>query len=211
MLVLESGLVDGALKTWRKGVGDFFIHVTGRASHAGGAHQEGINAIEELAHQVLKIQRLTDYEKGTTLNVGVIRGGTVSNVVPDHASADIDFRVLVPEEAERINTELQALQPVLQGTTIKITGGLNRPPMPNDDLMKRTFAKANGIASKIGQALVAGGSGGGSDGNFVAPLGIALLDGMGTYGEGLHSEREYIFTKSLTERAGLVAALIHHW
>ena len=211
VLVLESGLVDGALKTWRKGVGDFFIHVTGRASHAGGAHQEGINAIEELAHQVLRIQKMTDYDKGTTLNVGVIRGGTVSNVVPDHASADIDFRVLVPEEADRIDQELKMLQAVLPGTNIKITGGLNRPPMPFDELMKQTFEKAERIAKGIGQTLIAGGSGGGSDGNFVAPLGVALLDGMGTYGEGLHSEREYIFTKSLPERASLVAALIYHW
>ncbi len=211
VLVMESGLVDGALKTWRKGVGDFFIHVTGRSSHAGGAHQEGINAIEELAHQIISIQKMTDYEKGTTLNVGVIRGGTVSNVVPDHASADIDFRVLVPEEAHRIDRELKALQSVLPGTSIHITGGLNRPPMPFDTRMKQTFEKAEKIALQNGQTILAGGSGGGSDGNFVAPLGIALLDGMGTYGEGLHSEREYIFTKSLPERASLVAALIYHW
>ena len=211
VLVLESGLVDGSLKTWRKGVGDFFIEVTGRASHAGGAHQEGINAIEELANQVIKIQKMTDYDKGTTLNVGVIRGGTVSNVVPDRASADIDFRVLDPHEAGRIELALKALQPSLQGTTITIRGGLNRPPMPSDDLMKATFHKANQIAGTIGQSLIAGGSGGGSDGNFVSPLGVALLDGMGTYGEGLHSDREYIFTKSLQERASLVAALIQQW
>ena len=210
-LVLESGLVDGSLKTWRKGVGDFYITVKGRASHAGGAHSEGINAIEELAHQVVRIQKMTDYEKGTTLNVGVIRGGTVTNVIPDSASADIDFRVLIPEEADRIKSELAHLTPVLTGTTIEISGGLNRPPMPSDDTMKKTFAKADRIAQTIGQTLIAGGSGGGSDGNFLSPLGIPLLDGIGTYGEGLHSEREYIFTKSLPERAALVAALIYHW
>jgi glutamate carboxypeptidase len=211
VLVLESGLVDGALKTWRKGVGDFSIKVKGKASHAGGAHSEGVNAIEELAHQVLKIQKLTDYENGTTLNVGVISGGTVSNVVPEFACAEIDFRVLIPSEADRITAELGALKPILPGTTIEISGGLNRPPMPSDQTMKNTFAKANAIASTIGQTLIAGGSGGGSDGNFVSPLGIPLLDGIGTYGEGLHSEREYIFSKSLVERAALVAALIYHW
>ncbi len=210
-LVLESGLLDGSLKTWRKGVGDFLVKVKGRAAHAGGAHEEGRNAIEELAHQVLAIQKMTDYTKGTTLNVGVIKGGTVSNVVPEEALAEVDFRVLMPEEAARIEAAMQALKPVTPETTVEVTGGLNRPPMPEDDLMKATFARAKSIAAKIGLEIKAGGSGGGSDGNFVSPLGIPLLDGLGTYGEGLHSEREYIFTRSLPERAALVAALIEHW
>ena len=211
VLVMEAGLLDGSLKTWRKGVGEFLIKVTGRAAHAGGAHQEGRNAIEELAHQVLAIQKMTDYEKGTTLSVGVIRGGSVSNVVPEKAMAEVDFRVLIPEEANRISRAMQSLKPVTPDCTIEISGGLNRPPMPSDDLMKATFAKANQIAAGIGQYLIAGGSGGGSDGNFVAPLGIALLDGMGTYGEGLHSDREYIFSRSLPERAALTAALLREW
>jgi glutamate carboxypeptidase len=211
VLVMESGLVDGSLKTWRKGVGEFLVKVKGRASHAGGAHEEGRNAIEEMAHQVLAIQKLTDYTSGTTLNVGVIKGGTVSNVVPEEAMIEVDFRVLVPEEAGRVITQMNALKPVTADTTLEVSGGLNRPPMPNDALMKATFEKASIIASSINMEIKAGGSGGGSDGNFVAPLGIALLDGMGTYGEGLHSEREYIFTRSLPERAALVAALIRQW
>ncbi len=211
VLVMESGLLDGSLKAWRKGVGDFVIKVKGHAAHAGGAHEEGRNAIEELAHQVLAIQKMTNYEKGTTLNVGVIQGGTVSNVVPEEASAIVDFRVLIPEEAERVTKALHALSPVTPDTSLEVSGGLNRPPMPNNALMKTTFEKAIKIASGIGQQIKAGGSGGGSDGNFVAPLGIPLLDGMGTYGEGLHSEREYIFTRSLTERAALTAALIKAW
>ena len=211
VLVMESGLVDGSLKTWRKGVGDFHIKIKGRAAHAGGAHEEGRNAIEEMAHQVLAIQKMTDYKKGTTLNVGVIQGGTVSNVVPEEASAIVDFRVLIPSEAERVTQAMQALKPVTADTSIEVRGGLNRPPMPNDDLMKITFSKASRIAAGIGMEIKAGGSGGGSDGNFVAPLGIPLLDGMGTYGEGLHSEREYIFARSLPERAALTAALIKNW
>ncbi len=200
-LVLESGLVDGGLKTWRKGVGDFYVKVKGRAAHAGGAHEEGRNAIEEMAHQVLAIQEMTDYSKGTTLSVGVIKGGSVSNVVPDECSIEVDFRVLVPEEAGRVEQAMQALKPVTPDTTIEVSGGLNRPPMPKDDLMKATFARAQQIAAGVGLEIRAGGSGGGSDGNFVAPLGVPLLDGMGTYGEGLHSEREYIFSRSLPERA----------
>lgn len=211
VLVMESGLVDGSLKTWRKGVGEFKITVRGRAAHAGGAHEEGRNAIEELAHQVLAIQKMTDYSRGTTLNVGVIRGGTVSNVVPDEAMAEVDFRVLQPEEAERISAAMHKLTPITPGTSLEVAGGLNRPPMPNNELMKTTFEKARSIAANIGIELKAGGSGGGSDGNFVAPLNIPVLDGMGTYGEGFHSEREYIFSRSLPERAALTAALIQAW
>lgn len=211
VLVLESGLVDGGLKTWRKGVGDFIVRVKGRAAHAGGAHADGRNAIEELARQVIAIQAMTDYEKGTTLNVGLMRGGTASNVVPEQAEAVVDFRVLVPEETERITAALRALKPVNPDTSIEISGGLNRPPFPNDEKMQVTFARAREIAAAAGLQITAGGSGGGSDGNFVAPLGIPLLDGLGTCGEGLHSEREYIFTRSLPERARLVAELIRAW
>jgi glutamate carboxypeptidase len=211
VLVMESGLLDGSLKTWRKGVGEYKLRVRGRAAHAGGAHDEGRNAIEEMAHQILAIQKMTDYARGTTLNVGVIHGGTVSNVVPEEAMIEIDYRVLIPEEAGRVDAAMQALQPVTRDTSLQVSGGLNRPPMPFDALMETTFNKAHAIAAGIGLQIKAGGSGGGSDGNFVAPLGVALLDGMGTYGEGLHSEREYIFTRSLPERAALTAALIKHW
>jgi len=211
VLVLESALVDGSLKTWRKGVGEFQVKVKGRAAHAGGAHEEGRNAIEEMSHQVLAIQKMTDYNKGTTLNVGVISGGTVSNVVPEEAKAIVDVRVMQPGEWERLETEMQALKPVLDGTSLEITGGLNRPPMPFDETMQATFEKTKTIAAGIGLELKAGGSGGGSDANFVAPLGIPVLDGLGAVGEGLHSEREFILADSLPERARLLAALLQNW
>lgn len=211
VLVFESGLLDSSLKTWRKGMGFFTVKARGRAAHAGGRHQDGRNAIEELAHQVIAIQQLTDYAKGTTFNVGMIRGGTASNVVPDEAEALVDFRVLVPEETERVYTAMQSLKPVLMGTSIEVNGELNRPPMPNDALMQTTFARAQQIAATLGMQLKPGGSGGGSDGNFVAPLGIPLLDGLGACGEGHHSEREYILAASLPERAKLVAELIRQW
>jgi len=211
VLVMEGALLDGSLKTWRKGVGGFWIKVKGRAAHSGGDHQAGRNAIEEMAHQVLAIQKLTDYSKQTTLNVGVIQGGTVSNVVPEEANIEVDVRVMQPGEWERIEAEINKLQPILDGTTIEITGGLNRPPMPFDDMMKATFEKAQSIAAGIGMTLTAGGTGGASDGNFVAPLGIPVLDGMGAVGEGYHSEREYIFADSLEQKAKLISALIRHW
>jgi glutamate carboxypeptidase len=211
VLVLESALVDGSLKTWRKGVGEFWIKVRGRAAHAGGAHQEGRNAIEELAYHVLAVQKLTHYNRGTTLNVGVIRGGTVSNVVPEDAFAQVDVRVMQPGEWERIEAEMRALRPVLDGTSLEVTGGLNRPPMPFDEHAQAAFERARSIAEKIGIELKAGGSGGGSDANFVAPLGIPVLDGLGAVGEGYHSEREFIFADSLEERARLLATLLREW
>lgn len=211
VLVLEGGLVDGALKTWRKGVGQFWVRTKGRAAHSGGDHEKGRNAIEEMAHQVIAIQKLTDYSRQTTLNVGVIHGGTVSNVVPEEAVIQVDARVMQPGEWERLETEMNQLKPVLDGTSIEISGGLNRPPMPFDDLMKTTFEKARSIAARMGMELKAGGTGGGSDANFVAPLGIPVLDGLGAVGEGYHSEREYIFADSLEERTKLVAALLQNW
>lgn len=211
VLVMEGALLDGSLKTWRKGVGGFWLKVKGRAAHAGGDHANGRNAIEEMAHQIIAIQKLTNYEKGTTVNVGVINGGTVSNVVPEEASVEVDVRILQPEEWGRIDFEMKNLQPVLDGTSLHITGGLNRPPMPFDETMKATFEKAKLIAKDMGVELKAGGTGGASDGNFVAPLGIPLLDGMGAIGEGYHSEREYIFESCLHERIKLISELLRKW
>jgi glutamate carboxypeptidase len=211
VLVMEGALLDGSLKTWRKGVGGFTVKVKGRAAHAGGDHEQGRSAIEEMAHQVIAIQNLTDYSKQTTLNVGVIQGGTVTNVVPEECAIKVDVRVMLPGEWERLESEMKKLKPALDGTRIEITGGLNRPPMPFDDTMKATFEKAKSIASKIGIELKAGGTGGGSDANFVAPLRIPVLDGMGAVGEGYHSEREYIFADSMEQKAALIAELIREW
>ena len=211
VLVLESALVDGSLKTWRKGVGEFFVKTKGRAAHAGGEHERGRNAIEEMSHQVIAIQKLTNYSNQTTLNVGVIQGGTVSNVVPEECSVEVDVRVMQPGEWERLESEMKNLKPMLDGTSIEITGNLNRPPMPFDETMKATFEKMKTIASTIGIELKAGGSGGGSDGNFVAPLGVPIMDGLGAIGEGYHSEREYIFTDSLDQRVKLISTILQNW
>jgi glutamate carboxypeptidase len=211
VLVLEGGLLDGSLKTWRKGVGGFKVTVKGRAAHAGGEHEMGRNAIEEMAHQVIEIQRLTDYSRQTTVNVGVIQGGTVTNVVPEECTIKVDVRIQQPDEWERIESEMQKLKPVLDGTSIEVSGRLNRPPMPFDDTMKATFEKAKSIAAQAGIELKAGGSGGGSDANFVAPLGVPVLDGLGAIGEGYHSEREYILADSLEGRVKLLSTLLLNW
>ncbi|MBL8063614.1 MAG: M20 family metallopeptidase [Anaerolineales bacterium] len=211
VLVMEPALIDGSLKTWRKGGGGFYVKVKGRAAHAGGDHEKGRNAIEEMAHQVLAIQKMTDYSRGTTLNVGVIHGGTVSNVVPDECYVEVDLRLMRPDEWERVEALMMGLKPVLEGTSVEVTGSLNRGPMPFDDRMKATFEKARHIAAQVGVELKAGGTGGVSDANLVAPLGIPVLDGLGAIGEGYHSEREYIFAGSIPQRVKLISALLQNW
>jgi glutamate carboxypeptidase len=211
VLCMEPCLPDGSLKTWRKGVGDFEIIARGRAAHAGADHERGRNAIEELAHHVLAAQALTDYSLGTTVNVGTIQGGTRSNVVPDEARASVDMRVRTAAEAERVAAWMQTLEPALEGTSLEVRGGLNRPPMPRDELMLKTFERAKDIAALIGLKLTEGGTGGGSDANFVAPLGVPVLDGLGALGNGAHTEREHIVIASLPERTALLAALISAW
>ena len=211
VLCLEPCLPDGSLKTWRKGVGDFEVTVRGKAAHAGADHERGRNAIEELANQILAIQKLTDYDKGTTVNVGVVAGGSRSNVVPDLARAQVDLRVMTPAEGDRISAWMQQLKPVIAGTSIQVTGGLNRPPMPRDERMAATFAHAKAVAGRLGLPLSEGGTGGGSDANFVAPLGVPVLDGLGAPGNGAHSEREHVLIAQLPERTALLAALLSDW
>ena len=211
VLVLEPALADGSLKTWRKGVGDFQLRITGRAAHAGGNHVDGRNALEEMAHQILAIQQMTDYEKGTTLNVGVAHGGTAPNVVPDFAEIEIDLRLMESDGFARIHQRLLKLEPCLPETSLELSGGLNRPPMPFDKLMQETFAKAQQIAARVGMELKAGGSGGGSDANFVSPLGVPVLDGLGVIGDDLHSSREFIHKSSLIDRSELLTHLLRNW
>mgnify|MGYP000848168953 FL=1 len=211
VLVLEPTTPSGAIKTSRKGVGDLRIETQGTAAHAGAAHAEGRNAIEELAHHILAAQALTDYSRGTTVNVGVIRGGTRSNVVPDAAEAEVDFRVTQMEEALRLEEWARSRTPQAAGCGVRVRYELNRPPMPRDTLMEVCYAKAFALAVQLGFFLNEEAVGGASDANFVAPLGVPVLDGLGAVGDGAHSDREYILVPSLAERTALLAALIQSW
>jgi glutamate carboxypeptidase len=197
-----------SLKTWRKGVGDYRVTVTGRASHAGAAHDEGINAIEELAHQILAIQALTDYAAGTTVNVGVIGGGTRTNVVPESAWAKLDVRVMNAEEAARVEQFLHSLTPRLPGAKIEVRGKMNRPPMVRTPAILALFAKAQAVAAELGFPIDETGTGGGSDGNFTAALGVPTLDGLGVAGDGGHAQHEHVIISSMPERAALLAGLL---
>jgi glutamate carboxypeptidase len=200
---------QGSLKTARKGVGRFAMRITGRASHAGADHAKGISAITELAHQVLALNALTDYATGTTVNVGVVRGGTRSNVVPAEAEAEIDLRVATVAEGERVVPAILALQPVVPGAKLAITGGLNRPPMERTPGIVAFFERARALGATFGFDVTEAATGGGSDGQFAAALGIPTLDGLGVNGDGAHADHEHLLTDSIAPRAALIAALLH--
>lgn len=210
-LIMEAALPDGSLKTARKSVAHFVVRTYGVAAHAGGAHESGVNAIEEMSHQILALQRLTDYAKGTTLNVGVISGGTRANVVPAVCEVQVDVRAATQAEMERVEAAIRGLKPVLPGARVEVEGGFDRPPMERDHLMAKTFKRAQAIAARYGLILRESSTGGASDGNYTAAIGTPTLDGLGPYGDGAHSEREYVRLEALAWSATLVAALLRDW
>ena len=208
VLVLEPPTEEGALKTARKGVGGFKLQVKGRASHAGSQPELGISAINELAHQILAIGELADIEKGTTLNAGVVRGGTRSNVIAAHAEAQIDVRAWTHEEAERIDEAMKMLQPKTHGAELSVSGGFERPPLVRSESIVELFQRVKQIGEGLGLELEEGSTGGGSDGNFTAALGIPTLDGMGAMGDGAHADHEHILVSHLAERTALLAGAL---
>jgi glutamate carboxypeptidase len=208
VLVLEPAMADGGLKTSRKGVGRFHLEVSGRAAHAGAAPWDGRSAVVELAHLVLRLETLEDLAAGTTINVGVIKGGTAPNVVPAFASAEIDVRVASKAEETRIDAALRSLVPITPDTRITVSGGINRPPMERTPAIASLFEHAHRIGRELGLDLNEGSTGGGSDGNFTAALGIPTLDGLGARGAGAHADHEHVVIESLSERAALLAALL---
>ena len=209
VLVLEPALANGGLKTARKGVGRFRLEVEGRAAHAGVAPQDGRSAIVELAHQILRLQKLQDLTAGTTINIGVIQGGTTSNVVPAKASADLDVRVASMAEESRIVAAFQSLVPEIDGTRLILTGSFNRPPMERTPAVAALFEQARAIGlATLGLSLPEGSTGGASDGNFTAALGLPTLDGLGACGGGAHADDEHVLVTSLPQRALLLFHLL---
>lgn len=207
--VLESPLPGGTLKTARKGVGMYRLQVEGRAAHAGVEPQKGISALQELAQQIIALHALNDYAAGTTVNVGVARGGTRRNVVAAAAEAEIDVRVATQAEAERVDAAIRGLRSTLDGAVLRVEGGLNRPPMERSEAVGRLVERARAIAAGMGvTSLGEGSTGGGSDGNFTAALGVPTLDGLGAEGEGAHAAHEHVLVESLPRRAALLAGLL---
>lgn len=191
----------GRCVTSRKGTGLAYVTVHGRPSHAGVAHEQGRNAILEMAHQIIAIEAMTDYEAGVTVNVGKIEGGTTTNVVPELCKVIVDFRLPSMPVAEAILAKFQALKAVNPDCRVEVNAVVNRPPMPRTDAVGVLFEKTKAIAQTVGIALEeAPTSGGGSDGNFVAALGVPVVDALGADGDGAHTLGEHILVETLPQR-----------
>ncbi len=209
VLVLEPGTgLGGKLKTARKGVGDFTVVVRGKASHAGVDFDAGASAIVELARQIEHISGFVDLKRGITVNPGVISGGTRSNVIAAEAMAEVDIRILRLKDAAGLERRFRSLRPVDKRCSIEVTGGLNRPPMERSAGIARLFRTAQTLARELGLEIEESLSGGGSDGNFTAALGIPTLDGLGAVGEGAHAASESILVNRIADRTALLAKLL---
>jgi glutamate carboxypeptidase len=209
VLVLEPSLGPrGHLKTQRKGVGTAELIVRGKAAHAGIDPAAGVNSVHELALQIAQLMKMHQPAKGTTVQTTVISGGSASNVVPADARAEVDVRCARLSDVERLNRRLRTLRPILKGAKIEIRGGINRPPLERTAGVQKLFRHAQAVARDMGFAVDEASTGGGSDGNFTAALGIPTLDGLGAVGDGAHSLDEHVVTRALPERAALLAALL---
>jgi glutamate carboxypeptidase len=207
VLVLEpaQGL---ACKTARKGVGDYLLQVTGVASHSGVDFARGHSAILELARLLQTVEGFTDLRVGRTVNPGVIGGGTRSNVVAQSAFAEVDVRIAKAADAARVERLFRGLRCADPACTLTVTGGINRPPMERKPGTVALYKQARKLAAEIGFALQEAATGGGSDGNFTAALGVPTLDGLGAVGEGAHAAHEHLVVEHLVPRTALLAAMI---
>jgi len=207
VLVTEPARDGGKVVTSRKGSADYALSITGRPSHAGANHDKGRSAIREMARQVLDIEGMTDYGRGITTNVGVINGGTRSNVVPADCSAEVDLRFMDPARAEEMCGRLENLKAYDPDVELVVSGGMNRPAFSRDDGIIKLFEHAKGLAAEIGFELEeCETSGGVSDGNFTAALGVPTLDGLGV--DGAHTHHEHFYYSSLEPRAQLMIRLL---
>ncbi len=210
-LVMEFAATNGGIKTWRKGIANYQVSVTGKASHAGNAPEKGVNAVVELAHQTLRITDLNRLDLGTSVSVTVVQGGTAFNVIPDRATAQVDVRFKTQAEADRIHSALMSLTPVLEGAKIEVTQRSQRPPMERDAKMISSYEQLKMLVADLGIDLLEEGSGGGSDGNITSALGIPTLDGLGPMGEGAHAVHEQVVISSIAARAAMLDALLRGW
>jgi glutamate carboxypeptidase len=207
VLVLEpaQGL---ACKTARKGVGDYHLHITGVAAHSGVDFERGHSAILELARLLQTVASFTDLRLGRTVNPGVISGGTRSNVIAAHAYADVDVRIAKASDAAKVAKLFRGLRCADPACKLEITGGLNRPPMERKPGTVALYKQARKLAAELGFTLDEAATGGGSDGNFTAALGVPTLDGLGAVGEGAHAAHESVVIEHLVPRTALLAALL---
>ncbi len=208
VLVLEPAASRGAVKTARKGVGEYVLNVKGVAAHAGLDPSKGHSAILELARQITALSKLNDLQHGVTVNPGVIRGGTRTNVIAAEATVEIDVRITHAKQAAALDRKVRSLRPVDKHCKLSIEGGINRLPMERNAGVAALYKKAQAIAKQIDWKLEEAAVGGGSDGNFTAGIGIPTLDGMGGSGQGAHAIHEHIVISELPRRALLLAGMI---
>src|ERR1700751_5580830 len=209
VLVLEPSLGrEGRLKTQRKGVGGAEVIVTGRAAHAGIEPEKGVNAVHELALQIARLMKMNDRPRGLTVQATVVEGGTATNVVPERARAVGDIRFARVADVVRIERELRGLRPILRGARLEVRVGGMRPPLERSAGVRELFAVARGLMGEMGLSLGEGATGGGSDGNFTAALGVPTLDGLGAVGDGAHAAHESVVIEHLVPRTALLPAMI---
>lgn len=209
VFVVEPAVAkSNALKISRKGAAKYTIKIYGTASHAGNHPDLQASAVHELGHQIINLEKIADLDKGTTINVGVVNGGTMSNVVADFAQLEVDVRFKTQSEGERVHNKIINLKPVLERTRLEIEGGINRPPMEPSVNSLKLFKLAQEIASDLGFRVTGESVGGVSDGNFTAAIGVPTLDGLGAVGEGPHAVNEHIVIDEIPKRTALLANLI---
>jgi glutamate carboxypeptidase len=208
VLVLEPSLPGGAVKTSRKGCGQFNLFVRGVAAHAGIDPAKGASAIHELAYQICQLNELPRLSPGISLNVGTVSGGTRPNVIADEAQGVVDVRAATGHEMEAMTAAIRRLTPRDNRTHLDISGGFDRPPLERTAGVARLYDQARDVARELGQDLGEGGTGGGSDGNFTAAIGVPTLDGLGAVGDGAHALHEHVEIETLADRAALVAGLV---
>lgn len=207
-LVLEPPATGGHVKTGRKGTGIFAMEIEGCAAHAGLEPEKGASAILELARQVERLHAMNDLATGISVNVGVVKGGTRTNVVAAHARADIDMRFSTLMEGKRVENEILRLRPFDERTRIHVSGGINRPPLERTEKVLSLYKHAKRIAAVLGFELGEAQVGGASDGNFIAALDLPVLDGLGIDGDGAHAAHEHIIVDDIVRCGALLAALI---
>lgn len=207
-LVVEPPTAKGDLKTARKGLGRFCVSIVGRPAHAGTNLLDGASAVEELAHQIIHLHALTDHERGISVNVGVVSGGTGENVVAAQAEARLDVRVVHRADMDVVEAALHSLTPMLDGTSLAVDGEWTRPPLERTPASALLFAKARDHARALGLELGEASSGGGSDANLIAAHGVPVLDGLGAEGAGAHAHAEHVRLDSIPVRAALLARLL---
>jgi glutamate carboxypeptidase len=209
VLVTEPARDGGKVVTSRKGVGRFEVKTTGVPAHAGARHQDGRSAIKEMARQVLAIEAMTDYARGVTTTVGMISGGSAPNVIPQHCHITADLRVRDVAAGEEFEAKILGLEPFDSGVKVEVTGGMNRPPFEKSAAIDVLFRHAQAVAREIGFELAdTEMTGGGSDGNFTAALGVPTLDGLGIDGDGAHTEWEHGLISSIEPRTLLMQGLL---